>query len=103
MGDDQIWTAYFDADKITRRGYDFPKGTVLRVSMPYDARAPDNQLHSMVRILKSMRSRMGVAPLLELRGEPNVVQMMVNEYEFMLNKAGFKVIDMPKGFTVGWG
>jgi len=101
--DEQIWTAYFDADKITRRGYDFPKGTVLRVSMPYDARQPDNPLHSMVRVLKSMRRNMGVAPLLELRGEPNKVAMTQNDFEANLLKAGFTVIDMPKGFTVGWG
>jgi hypothetical protein len=101
--DDQLWMAYFDADNISKRGYEFEKGTILRVSLPHDARQVDNILHPMNRLLKSMRNNMGVAPRLELRGRPDMVQSAINSFEYDLKKAGFKVIEMPKGFVVGWG
>lgn len=101
--EDAIWVCFFDGKQIERAGYDFPKGSVIKVSMPYDSRQPDNPYHPMVRLLRSMIATKAAKPLLELRGDPEAVQEVCEIAEDRWEEIYRKVLEMPKGFAVGWG
>lgn len=100
--DDQMWIIFFDAKDAERAGYDFPAGSVLKASGPYDPRFPDNILHPFVRLLKSMRVNRGLPPLLELRGNKEEVERVAEWFESWLRSEKRETLPMPKGFTAGW-
>lgn len=102
MGDEQVWIAYFEAESITRKGYEFPPKAIVKASAPYDARHPDYAQHPMVRVLLSLRRSVGASPILELRGAPDVVENLAAAVEFNWAQIKRQTIAMPKGFTAGY-